>query len=151
MGQNDLGMRRYISLEFRAECDATFSHALLHSLPCSGVHLPSSDPDLELRLVAYLNPLSPGAQQLAPLIQTLYTATSVSVDVYLNPVGKISAVPIKRFVCLSIFISIYLCVALSVCLSVHLSVCCVCQAFFCCYSFYRFVMEPELSFEEDGR
>ena len=77
------------------------------------VHLPSSDPDLELQLVAFIDPLSPTAQRIAPLIQTLHTATSMDVKLYLNPISKLSEVPIK--------------------------------------SFYRYVLEAELSFEEDGR
>ena len=76
-------------------------------MSCSRVHLPSSDPDMELRLVAYIDPLSPSTQRLAPLIQTLHTATSINVEVYLNPKSKLSEMPIKRLVCLCRFLWLY--------------------------------------------
>ncbi len=78
-----------------------------HSL----LNLPSPSPSLQL--VVYIDPVSPGAQKLAPLIDTLQQTLPVSVLLYLNPVSKLSEMPVKRF--------------------------------------YRYVLEPSLSFMEDGR
>ena len=64
-----------------------------HSL----VHLPSSEP-LHLRLVAVLNPLDPGLQKWAHLLQVLQVATQFDIQVYLNPRGKLAELPIKRYI-----------------------------------------------------
>ncbi len=73
--------------------------------------LPSPSPSLQL--VAYLDPVSTGAQKLAPLLHVLQSALPIELSVYLNPKSKLSEMPVRRF--------------------------------------YRYVLEPSLSFTEDGR
>jgi len=148
MGQNDPGMRRYISLEFRAECDATsvmrcftLSHAaecICHprTLTWSSIWWPTSTPSPPVP-----SNWPPSSRHSTRPLLSVWMCTSTRSASFLQSPSK----------GLSVHLYIHLSVCCSVCLSVHLSFCCVCQSFFYCCSFYRFVMEPELSFEEDGR
>ena len=67
------------------------------TLICSQLHLPSSDPAQELRLVAVVDPLSPRAQRLAPLLQTLHVAVAIDLQLFPNPQEKLAELPIKRW------------------------------------------------------
>ena len=68
------------------------------TVPCSVVHLPPMDPDLYLTVIAILDPLSPDAQRIAPILQTLHAALSLDLTIYLNPVAKLSQLPASRCV-----------------------------------------------------
>eukprot|EP00051_Salpingoeca_urceolata_P013046 m.163143 g.163143 ORF g.163143 m.163143 type:complete len:1611 (-) comp17683_c0_seq2:59-4891(-) len=48
-------------------------------------------------IIAVLDPLSKAAQKLAPLIAMLQNATAVNIRVLMNPVQRVSDVPVKRF------------------------------------------------------
>lgn len=56
------------------------------------------DPDLYLTVVAFLDPLSPDTQRFAPILQTLHAALSLDLTIYLNPVAKLSQMPLSRYV-----------------------------------------------------
>eukprot|EP00730_Choanoeca_flexa_P004162 TRINITY_DN11618_c0_g3_i1.p1 TRINITY_DN11618_c0_g3~~TRINITY_DN11618_c0_g3_i1.p1 ORF type:complete len:1253 (+),score=421.02 TRINITY_DN11618_c0_g3_i1:1104-4862(+) len=49
------------------------------------------------RVLALLDPASAEAQRIAPLLQMLHESTAVEITLILNPVVKVSEVPLKRF------------------------------------------------------
>lgn len=63
-------------------------------------------------LYAVVDPVSRGAQKLAPILATLYQVLNAEIKIYLNPVDRNSDMPLK--------------------------------------SYYRFVLEPEIRFHDDG-
>ena len=56
-----------------------------------------------MRMVVFLDPLSPSTQRLAPLLQTLHVALNLDLSIYLNPVSKLSEMPINRYFPFSIY------------------------------------------------
>ncbi len=96
----------------------------------SGLHLDGLEPELALTVVAILDPLSADTQKFVPILQTLQASLSISLSIYLNPVPKLSQMPITRWY------------------SVFVVLCC--HFFPFPFSFYRYVLQPELSFDEGG-
>ncbi|KAG5893498.1 hypothetical protein JTB14_010548 [Gonioctena quinquepunctata] len=80
----------------------------------SVLKIPPAHPDqVAFDIVAIMDPVSRGAQKLAPILQALQEVLNCNIRVFLNSVEKNSDMPVK--------------------------------------SFYRFVLEPEIQFGEDGR
>ncbi|XP_065840475.1 UDP-glucose:glycoprotein glucosyltransferase 1-like isoform X2 [Oscarella lobularis] len=46
---------------------------------------------------AIINPLSKGAQRMSALLMVLQNVTRINLKMYMNPVGKLSEMPVKRF------------------------------------------------------
>lgn len=65
-------------------------------LSFSVVHLSPFDPELYLTVIAVLDPLAPETQRFAPILQALHAALSMDVTIYLNPVAKLSQLPMTR-------------------------------------------------------
>ena len=63
---------------------------------CSAVHLPGPEGELNIEMVVFLDPLSPSTQRLAPLLQALHVALNLDLTIYLNPISKLSQMPINR-------------------------------------------------------
>ena len=49
-----------------------------------------------MKIVGILNPLSTEAQKLAPLLQVLQVALPLDVTVILNPLPKLTEMPVNR-------------------------------------------------------
>ncbi len=49
-----------------------------------------------MKVVAIIDPLSSEAQKLAPLLQVLQVALPLDITLVLNPVPKLTELPVKR-------------------------------------------------------
>ena len=49
-----------------------------------------------MSMVVFMDPLSPSTQRLAPLLHTLHVSLNLDLTVYLNPISKLSQMPINR-------------------------------------------------------
>lgn len=63
----------------------------------SAVKIPPTNPDeVAFDIVAIMDPVSRGAQKLAPIIQVLHEVLNCNIRVFLNSVEKNSDMPVKR-------------------------------------------------------
>ena len=78
-----------------SELDLLTKHSVLH-LPPSSSSSEDEGEGVSLSCVAVVDPLAPGTQWLAPLLQALHTAISLELLLVLNPQHGLSEMPIKR-------------------------------------------------------
>lgn len=64
----------------------------------SGVEIPPSQPGPVLQVTAIVNPLSQSAQKLAPLLSALSSLVSLNITIILNPLSKLSEMPLNEWV-----------------------------------------------------
>ena len=58
---------------------------------------PRSEGTIAYNVVAVLDPLSKSAQKLVPILQVLHNSFNIDLKIFLNPKGKHSELPVKRF------------------------------------------------------
>ncbi len=60
------------------------------------LQLPALEGGVAMKVVAIINPLSSEAQKLAPLLQVLQVALPLDISLVLNPVPKLTELPVNR-------------------------------------------------------
>merc|ERR1712168_1001281 len=58
---------------------------------------PRSENTIAYNVIAVLDPLSKSAQKLVPILQVLHGSFNIDLKIFLNPKGKHSELPVKRF------------------------------------------------------
>lgn len=93
--KSDIGMKIVPILSERE--DKTRSTLSYKSDEHSVVKIPPRRDGLAYDIVAVLDPLTKGAQKLVPILQVLHNTFNVNLKIFLNPKGKHSELPVKRF------------------------------------------------------